>query len=369
VKVLESRSENTVGYAVSSGLFRIETLCRMWEKPRKRPKQRQSNSRCPKGVYAQKMREVPSRLARRHRQEAAKSVPNAEGSPGPPSEDAPGGNKKRGGPATVAQVCIGWAEAQTTKQKKAAALSLAKLLGSQPLSAIRADHLEALGATWRAKFQSQTVYAYTLQLKRLIAAIRPDLLSAVPRAAYRRQQHAPITQPGDLTRLMAAASPYLRALLAIASQTGMRLGDCCTFARTHCDQELTTLTLETGKTKTTIRLPISPLLRDTIENAPAGDPAAPILDRYAGFTPTRATLYNALNAAKRRSGVNREITFHSFRHTMAVSLYDVSKDIRVVQEVLGHESLATTARYLEHHDPKNLRPLLAQLWTPKGRVQ
>jgi site-specific recombinase XerD len=54
---------------------------------------------------------------------------------------------------------------------------------------------------------------------------------------------------------------------------------------------------------------------------------------------------NVISQFRKDAGIERHITPHMLRHTVATLLLRNGVDIRVVQEFLGHASIATTQRY------------------------
>ena len=317
---------------------------------------------------AEKVRQVFRRLARRQRREKTQSLRHQSRSPELPDQEARRGQSKKSPFApTVPKLAQLWTRSARYPQQKKPVEEIAKVCGNIPAAAIHPAQIAAVVATWKTRLAPSTQRIYVGQAKAFLkTAERPDLAQLLPKIRGSKR-HAALAAPGEAQRLIASAPPWLRAMLTIATCTAMRRGDCARLKAT--DIKDGNLTITQQKTTRTLTLPAAPELLALIENAPPGDPATPIVERYAGKPVSTAMIDHAMKKAKKTSGVNQNLTMHSFRHTMAATLYDLTKDLRAVQHLLGHDSLMTTAQYLEHHDHATLHPLIAQLWVPKGKVQ
>ena len=65
---------------------------------------------------------------------------------------------------------------------------------------------------------------------------------------------------------------------------------------------------------------------------------------------TTAALRDRISRAARQAGLRRHVTPHMLRHTCATHLLDAGVDIRIVQRLLGHASIATTEIYTHVSD-------------------
>jgi integrase len=56
----------------------------------------------------------------------------------------------------------------------------------------------------------------------------------------------------------------------------------------------------------------------------------------------------------KKAGIEKRVHAHGLRHTHAAQLAEEGVRMNVIQRQLGHSSLATTSRYLEHISPTDV---------------
>lgn len=69
--------------------------------------------------------------------------------------------------------------------------------------------------------------------------------------------------------------------------------------------------------------------------------------------------------AEAKAGIEKRVHPHGLRHTHAAELAREGTPLNLIQAQLGHESLATTDKYLRHIAPEELvKAMKARIWKP-----
>ena len=158
----------------------------------------------------------------------------------------------------------------------------------------------------------------------------------------------------DVTRLL-NATPNLKskAALSVAYGAGLRASEVCHLKINDIDSERMIIRVELGKGSRDRQAMLSPALllllrawwregRRLGKMLPNGwlfpgiDPVAPLSTRQ---------LNRMCKTAAAVAELDKRISMHTLRHSFATHLLEHKTDIRVIQVLLGHKKLTTTARY------------------------
>jgi site-specific recombinase XerD len=158
--------------------------------------------------------------------------------------------------------------------------------------------------------------------------------------------------------LTSAPGPGLkyRAALGIGYGAGLRASEVTNLKVRDIDSDRMLIHVERGKGGKDRDVMLSPslleLLRDYWREARPQGWSFPGQSRVEPMSPR--SLNRAFNSAKRMAGIKKPATLHSLRHSFATHLLEADTDVRVIQVLLGHAKLTTTARYT-HVATKTLR--------------
>jgi integrase/recombinase XerD len=144
------------------------------------------------------------------------------------------------------------------------------------------------------------------------------------------------------------ASTKHRAILTTCYAAGLRISEAVHLKPKDVDSQRMVIRVEQGKGQKDRYVMLSPKLLQTLRNYwRAVRPDGWLFDGdVAGQPITRSAVELACQKARQLSGIGKPISPHSMRHAFAVHLLESGTDVRTIQLLLGHRSLATTARYL-----------------------
>ena len=192
------------------------------------------------------------------------------------------------------------------------------------------------------------------QVERLLAAVDEELAEAEAR-------------PGASAVLATSLGLRDRALIETAYAAGLRISELAAAELPNVDLRRGEIRVLGKGRKERIGLLGRPA-REAVEaylelgrpvlaaRRPAGsgpEPTEIFLNHRGGPLGVRGLRYR-LDLLCRRAGLPEGVSPHTLRHSFATHLLDGGADLRIVQELLGHESLATTQVYT-HVSPTRLR--------------
>ena len=213
-------------------------------------------------------------------------------------------------------------------------------------------HLSETGASIcnRNRIMTGLRFLFRVTLRRL------DLAAEIYH--LREPQKIPLVMSQDETRrlLAVASSLKVRVLLSLGYGCGLRAGEVIRLKVKHIDTAQKIIRIEQAKGRKDRHVMLS---RETLDllrewwkvRLSRYDAQTPLEERWLfpgrkpGKPMTTRQLNRLFHEAADAAGIKKGVTLHALRHSFATHLLERGTDIRIIQALLGHDKLDTTARY------------------------
>ena len=176
---------------------------------------------------------------------------------------------------------------------------------------------------------------------------RKDLPERIPYARVPKTLPV-VLSVAEVTRLIdAIEDPVCRTALATVYATGLRTAEVLALRIEHLESARELIRVEQGKGRKDRYVMLSPTLLVTLRTYwMIGKPRRWLFPCADGAHPiSAATLNAACMRAALVAKIGKPVTVKTLRHCFATHLLEQGVDIRIIQALLGHAQLSTTARY------------------------
>jgi integrase/recombinase XerD len=176
---------------------------------------------------------------------------------------------------------------------------------------------------------------------------KPGLLKALFRVQVPQKLPVVLTHEEVARLLGAASSAKNKAALSVAYGAGLRASEVVSLKITDIDSARMVLRVEQGKGRKDRHAMLSPILLDILrEWYRIGRPAGWLFPGRDPVNPMTARQLNRIcHAAAHAAEIDKRVSLHTLRHSFATHLLEQDIDIRIIQVLLGHAKLNTTALY------------------------
>ncbi len=156
---------------------------------------------------------------------------------------------------------------------------------------------------------------------------------------------------------VAQNDPKKKAIVYILQATGVRVSECCRWNISDINFKTGEVTVYAQKTDSwrTLFLPkkVLRVLKKYLKTRTDSNPAL-FINRY-GRRMSKASIQDALQTLGKRAKLEKHITVHLFRKTLATFLADSNMPSEQICYIMGHKQYSTTLRYYIQQSPNKVR--------------
>lgn len=202
------------------------------------------------------------------------------------------------------------------------------------------------------KLEPKTINLHFYAIRAFVAFLLPDTDGTLMQGFTRMRE--PNKQPSILSReqchalIEAAENLKRKAAIAILYSSGIRLSECANLNVSDVDSKRMVLVIRNGKGGKDRLALLSPRCLSILR------------EYYKLYTPTKPWLFEGNRPGKPihvrsisemvyitgyKAGIGKRVTAHMLRHSFATHLLEAGVRLQVIQHLLGHSDVSTTAMY------------------------
>jgi len=229
-------------------------------------------------------------------------------------------------------------------------MTLIKLLGDKPVRQLKKEHIKSylLWQLQTKKYSITKAHTTLNALKFYFEQVlhNEKIFIEIPRP--KKPWQLPTVHSEQQVKKIIDAKENIKhkTMLMTGYSAGLRISEIINLKIKDIDSSRMVITIRQAKGKKDRQVPLSVKLLEQLRiYYKLYNPKVYLFEGADGGQYAIRSLQNVFQAAKKSSGNNKPGGMHSLRHSYATHLMEAGTDIRMIQGLLGHNSIKTTQRY------------------------
>jgi Site-specific recombinase XerD len=227
---------------------------------------------------------------------------------------------------------------------------LLKLLGNYPVDDLQESHIKSyiLYLLQKKNYSESQAHTAINAIKFYFEKVlhRPQIVVHIPRP--KKAWQLPKVHATEQVKkiIQATSNEKHKTMLMLAYASGLRLQEIINLKINDINSARMVIEVRRGKGKKDRQVVLSEKLLEQLRKYfKLYKPKEWLFEGQAGEQYGYRTLQEVFSNAKDKAGIKTQGGIHSMRHSFATHLLENGTDLRLIQELLGHNSIKTTVRY------------------------